>query len=896
MSGPIVRPSGTVIFLFTDVEGSTRLWAADAEAMSASLLVHDAVVRSAIESAGGYVFTTAGDSFAAAFSRASDAVSAALAIQAGLADAVWPGPALRVRTGMHLGEAEERDGDYFGPTVNTAARVEAAGHGGQTLLTDSVRAAARVTAMDLGVHELRDLDEPVRLFQLGEGEFASLRVVDNTPPSNLPVRPTRLIGRSDDLDRIRRLLAEHRLVTISAVGGSGKTRLAAAVGEAELLHRPAGVWLVDLTEVMNADEVPGAIAGSIGLRLVGRDATGQVISFLADKAALVILDNCEHVIDACADFAEAFLAVAGETRLLATSREALDVEGEQVMPLASLSWTTTDGAHPPAVQLFADRAAAIEPGFSVTSENVATVAELCERLDGMPLAIELAAARITVLTPAELLQGLSDRFTVLSGGRRRQRQRTLEATVAWSYDLLEPEQQRVFRALGVFVGGFDLDAVAAVVGLSRGSVIDVVEALVAKSLIVRTDSDSVSRFTLLETLKAYTEDRLVESDEAAAIRDLHAEHFHDLAMARHGRTISADARVGKRLQFDRANITAGFDWLMNNSRYVMAGELLLGSLAVYENYGHAAEAVTLFHRCEQPVEEIDLDLVEQLRESIIMSLVVIVDFPTVAAKAHQMRSSTNPTIRVTGCSHLAFVHGLSEPAAAQRYLDEAAEHLVLAHAERPGLNTDIAHGIYRGVQGVLLGYTGDYVQALAAIDDVPDNLTGHDQYITGLYVVLPQAAAYHILLGQPTEALERLETFADFGYAYGALHEIDALVSFALNDVDTARQHVRLQATEAATGRLARRCNDAVMLLAELALAEGDHETAVDLIADMGIGRSPGTIVYSRHLARRLGVSDEHATREQAFLESVNLGERGDPGSETAMRALHDELARRGWN
>jgi predicted ATPase len=896
MSDAINHPSGTVTFLFTDVEGSTRLWAADAEAMSASLLVHDAVVRSAIESAGGYVFTTAGDSFAAAFSRASDAVSAAAAIQAGLDDAVWLGPALRVRIGMHLGEAEERGGDYFGPTVNMAARVEAAGHGGQTLLTDSVRSAARLTARDLGVHELRDVDEPVRLFQLGDGEFAPLRVADNTPSSNLPVRPTRLIGRSEELDRVRRLLAEHRLVTISAVGGSGKTRLAVAVGEAELLHRPAGVWLVDLTEVMHAGELPGAIAGSLGLHLVDGDATSQVINFLADKAALVILDNCEHVIDACADFVEAFLAVGGGTVLLATSREALDVDGEQVMHLASLSSSSTDGAHSPAVQLFAERAAAIEPGFSVTSENVATVVELCERLDGMPLAIELAAARITVLSPVELVQGLSDRFSVLSGGRRRQRQRTLEATVAWSYDLLEPEQQRVFRAVGVFVGGFDLDAVAATVGLPRGLVIDVVEALVAKSLVVRISSDSVSRFTLLETLKAYTEDRLVESGEAAAVRNLHAAYFHDVVMAGHGRAISADARVGECLRFDRANITAGFDWLMDNDQLVRAGELLLGSQAVYLNYGHAGEAVALFHRCEQLIEDVDLDLVGQLRASIIPALVVIDDFPTMFARAEQLRSSTDPALRGFGCGYLAFGFSLIEQETARGYLVEAAEQLALAQVDRPGLNTDIASGMYRGVEGVLLGYAGDYVQALASIDEMPDTLARHDHLSTSPTGLLPQAAAYHILLGQPAAGLERLTPLSDVGYAYGALHEIVALAHFASNDIDAARHDVRVHATEAATGRLSRQCNDAVMLLAELALAEGEPEAAVRLIADMGFGRSPGTIAYANDLAQRLGIADEFATRQQTLRDPGRLAEHGVLGSLTAMRALRAELARRGWD
>ena len=231
------RPTGTVTFLFTDVEGSTRWWATDKEAMSASLQVHDAVLRRAIESNGGYVFTTAGDSFAAAFTRPTDAVCAAMDAQRALADATWPGPALLVRMGLHLGEAEERAGDYFGPVVNTAARVEAAGHGGQVLTTEAVRLAASIAdAVDLGTHRLRDVAEPIRLFQLGDGTFPPLRVID-PGRSNLPARPTRLIGREDEVARVRGLLTEHRLVTITAVGGVGKTRLAIAIGESELAHR-----------------------------------------------------------------------------------------------------------------------------------------------------------------------------------------------------------------------------------------------------------------------------------------------------------------------------------------------------------------------------------------------------------------------------------------------------------------------------------------------------------------------------------------------------------------------------------------------------------------------------------------------------------------------------------
>ena len=261
-------PSGTVTFLFTDVEGSTRLWAADKDAMSASLLVHDAILRAAIEGNGGYVFTTTGDSFAAAFGRASDAVRAATESQRALTDAAWPGPILSVRMGLHLGEAEERGGDYFGPVVNSAARVEAAAHGGQVLLTEPVRIAASATDVtDLGIRSLRDVPEPLRLFQLGTGTFAALRVIDPSM-SNLPVRPTRLIGRDAELGRIRGLLAESRLVTVTAVGGSGKTRLAIAVGEAELAHHRSGVRFVDLSAVSNGAEVPGAIANGLGLNLV----------------------------------------------------------------------------------------------------------------------------------------------------------------------------------------------------------------------------------------------------------------------------------------------------------------------------------------------------------------------------------------------------------------------------------------------------------------------------------------------------------------------------------------------------------------------------------------------------------------------------------------------------
>ena len=884
------RPSGTVTFLFSDVEGSTRLWAADAAAMSSSLLVHDSILREAIEAEGGYVFTTAGDSFASAFSKASDAVSAAARIQGGLADAAWPGPALRVRIGVHLGEAEERGGDYFGPVVNTTARVEAAGHGGQTLITDTVRVAARAEATDLGVHRLRDVDEPVRLFQIGDGVFPALRVVENAPETNLPSRPNRLIGRAAEVAEARSLLTSHRLVTLSAVGGSGKTRLAIAVGEEELHHRSGGVWFVDLTSVMNPDEIAAAVAGATGLRLTSGDATAQVVSFFVDKAALVILDNCEHVIDGCADFVEALLASPGATAMLATSREALGVDGERVMGLGSLTTFDDDGtigAVPPAVELFVERAIAIDPGFTMSDDDAPIVAELCARLDGMPLAIELAAARVTVMSPAELLSGLDDRFNLLSGGRRRQRQRTLEATLDWSYDLLDAEQQRVFRSLGVFVGGFDLDAVAAVAALSRPRALDAVEDLVAKSLVVRVRGGDTSRFTLLETLKAYAEDRLVQADEAAFTRDRHAAHFHRLTTGA-GRVIAADVCVGERLRADRSNITAAFDWMASSQRWTDAGELLLGGLGAYENYGHSTEALSLFDRCEQSLDDIDVELADFLRASITNTLIVLAEFARVDQVARLLQDSVLPACRVIGSGCLAFVSAFRSPEVVAGHLERGHRDLALAHAEQPGLNSNLAQSMLASMEALLLIYAGDYHEALALADQIPQDADqfGYRTVDDGLRIYI--IAGLHLLVGDPATALEQLESLAGYPFPY-EVEGFRALAYLALGDLDTARTEIRLHAAEAMVGRLSMQANDTALLLAALADAEGDHEKAAELIVEMGSGRSPITIKYGEELAQQLGVGDAYARQFVGTRTGDYLG------VDRAMAAVRDEAARRGW-
>lgn len=518
-------PSGTITFLFTDVEGSTRLWAADPDAMSASLRLHDTLMRSVTDAHGGYVFGTAGDSFSIAFNRVTAAIDAALAAQAELAATDWgTGPVLRVRMGVHVGEAEERDANYFGPTVNTAARVEAAGHGGQVLVSEAALSSAGVDGIDLGEHLLRDVAEPMRLFQLGSGEFPPLRTT-SVGLVSIPSPRTSLVGREEAVVAIRKLVAKHRLVTLTGVGGCGKTRLAIEVADREAPSRPAGVWFVDLSAVSDDTAVPGAVGAA--LDLVTDDSSPQkeqIATYLASRDSLLVIDNCEHVLDEVADLLDVLIERTSLLRVLATSREALEIEGEHTWRVPSLEL----GPDSAAVRLFVDRAQATADAFDPDPATAAVIAEVCERLDGIPLAIELAAARVRTMSVADLRDNLDDRFRLLSGGRRRSRQRhqTLEATVQWSYDSLSPSEQAMLRHLAVFQGGFDPADVPAIGNVDSATALDLVDSLAAKSLVdVRRAIDDTVRYRLLETIRLFALQRLVESGDAEATRDRHLDQF-----------------------------------------------------------------------------------------------------------------------------------------------------------------------------------------------------------------------------------------------------------------------------------------------------------------------------------------------------------------------------------
>jgi predicted ATPase/class 3 adenylate cyclase len=535
-----------VTFLFTDVEGSTRLWEAHGEEMRSALAVHDRIVREALESAGGLVFSTGGDGFGAAFSRAGEAVAAALAAQRGLAAQDWPETIfLKVRMGLHTGEADERNGDYFGPEVNRAARLTAIAHGGQIVCSPATadlaggHLPAGVTLVDMGVHRLRDLSEPLRVFQLVAdrlpSHFPPLLSMEAFP-GNLPLQVSSFIGRETELALVAKALGEARVVTLTGVGGVGKTRLALRAAGEVLPGFREGAWLVELQAVRDSETVPAAVAAVFRLTdRAGMNTTESLVEFLCSKQLLLVLDNCEHLLDPVADLVEGLERACPGVVVLATSREGLALEGERMVAVPALSSPAVDAdvaavTDSEAVRLFVDRAGWVDTDFALTASNAPAVAEVCRRLDGLPLAIELAAARIGAMTPAELARRLDRRFDTLAGGRRRavQRHQTLRAAIDWSYQLCSETERRLLARLAVFAGGCSEEAAEAVCGeepLSGGEVFELLAGLVAKSLLVAQRDGPTTRYRLLETIREFGEDRLAEYGETDQLRQRHAQFY-----------------------------------------------------------------------------------------------------------------------------------------------------------------------------------------------------------------------------------------------------------------------------------------------------------------------------------------------------------------------------------
>jgi predicted ATPase len=506
-----------VTFLFTDIEGSTRRWEEDAVAMRAALAAHDEVLRTAIEGQGGFVFSHTGDGVVAAFASPRSAVDAAVAAQRALE--------LPVRMGLATGEAELRDGDYFGTVLNRAARVMAAGHGSQVLLADSTAGLLTgVDLVDLGPRRLRDLPNPITVFQLQAAglrtDFPPLRGVDANP-GNLRPAITSLIGRDADVPNLQAALRSHRLVTLTGVGGVGKTRLALEVATQLADEFVDGVWVFELAAVADPAAVPAAVAAVLGIsQQPGKSVSESVASALEGRSRLLVFDNCEHVVDRVADLLAAILAASATVKVLATSREGIGVADEQLWRVPSLDV----GA---AVQLFVERAQSMIS--DTLAKETTAVEDVCRRLDGIPLAIELAASRMASMTAAEVRDRLDDRFKLLVGPRRGlERHQTLRHAVAWSYDLLDDAERTVLNRCSVFAGGFDLKSACAIAG-SEGiddyAILDLLDALVRKSLLVADRSSGRTRFSMLETIRQFAEEQLVAGGEADEARTAHARYF-----------------------------------------------------------------------------------------------------------------------------------------------------------------------------------------------------------------------------------------------------------------------------------------------------------------------------------------------------------------------------------
>ena len=578
-------PTGTVTFLFSDVEGSTQLWENQHESMSSALAAHDKILRSAIEDAGGHVFSTAGDAYAAAFERPIQALTAAVAAQTGLTDLSVGDTPMKVRMAVHTGTAEERDGDYFGPAVNRVARLMSVGNGRQVLVSTATAELVQdavpegATLHDLGEHRLKDLSRPEQVYQLLNDSFAHdarpLRSLDRFP-HNLPIQLTSFVGREEEVIEVTKLLSGSRMVTLAGVGGAGKTRLAIQTAAELLTNYEDGVWLVELAAITDPSKVPASVMDVLGIEeKASEDPIDTVTRALAKKQILLILDNCEHIVDPAARFAAAALGAGTGVSILATSREMLGVPGEypfQVKSLASPASLDTDVRAAllryPAVRLFSERGELARPGWRVSAENADSVVQICQRLDGMPLAIELAAARLRMMPTQQIAERLDDRFRLLTGGSRTvlPRQQTLEAAIDWSFDLLSDEEKVLFGRLAVFMGGFTLEAAEAVCGvdpLDEYMVLDQLGHLVDKSLVQAEDKEDGVRYRMLETLRQYARQRLAESEEVEAMRRRHAEHIRSVVEEAQPNLRGEDeAYWFRRLDDELDNIRQAIGWAL----------------------------------------------------------------------------------------------------------------------------------------------------------------------------------------------------------------------------------------------------------------------------------------------------------------------------------------------
>ena len=781
----------TFTFLFTDVEGSTRRWQADPEGMRPLLASHDRVLYEAVEAHHGRVFKHTGDGICAVFASVAEGMRAAVDAQQRLD--------LPVRMALHTGEATERDGDYFGVALSRCARLLETGHGGQVLLSGSSAGVlgSAVAVRDLGEHRLRDLSEPERIFQalapgLRDG-FPALHTLD-AARHNLPVVRSSFVGRERELGDVCERLEGEPLLTLTGIGGCGKTRLALEAAVRLMGRFPQGVFFVDLAVVSDPELTGQAVAGALGLQL--RDTgTSSLAGYLEGRRVLIVFDNCEHLLDTCAELADGLLSRSRELRILATSREPLGVEGEQVFRVPSLSIETD------AVRLFFDRARAVGAHLDRDTSSDEAVVEICRRLDGIPLAIELAAARSAHLGAVQILERLSDRFRLLTGGRRRvQRQQTLAAAIDWSHDLLSPVERKLFRRLAVFKGSFSLAAAEEICGAG----VDVLGSLVDKSLVNVQHDDAVPRYRLIESVRLYAEQRLLDSGEAADVRSAHRDWF--LAWVD---SFPIDELVGvgggRHLIPEADNLAAALEWSLEQDRLDLVARLAARMASSEASDARLAEVGRWWRALEKRLGELSADLRAQ-------ALLVGTDHVRASGDFEQMErlsaavlAIAEPDSWVAACawSFQALYWTYADPQRGRRCIEEGCRAAAAAGLPKLG------RGIAMWSANLLTGDPGrdEQLEVRAVLDNAVALIEqGREAYFAlGIIAALgdtdtasrlassiPATAAFtrfnSVLLatviaireGRTYAALESLRTLARIVREYAiALGEASCLVGFA---------------------------------------------------------------------------------------------------------------------
>jgi predicted ATPase/class 3 adenylate cyclase len=599
-------PTGTVTFLYTDIEDSTGLAQNHPVEMPLLLSQHHAILRHSIQSNHGHVFRIMGDAFCAAFFTASDALQAALEAQRQLQQAAWHPAEIKVRMGIHTGPAqaggiEEVAGGYTGYlTLTRAQRVMSTAHGGQILITSATSELLRETLpegvelRDMGEHRLKGLLNPERIWQVTAPDLLSEFPALKSPyaiPNNLPAQINRFIGREHELSQTRELLSNARLLTLIGPGGTGKTRLTLQLAGEVLPEFADGVWLVELAPLSDPALVLQTIAGVLGLREIpGESLKDLVTDHLCSKHLALILDNCEHLVETCAVLADHFLRSCPNLKIIASSREALGIAGETVYLVPPMALPDSDGlsaeslSRSEAVQLFVERAAAVKAGFGLSEHNAPAVVRICRQLDGIPLALELAAARIGMLSPKQIAARLDDRFRLLTAGSRTAlpRQQTLRSLIDWSYDLLSAMERLLFCRLSVFVGSWSLEAVEAV--CPELDVLPLMAGLVHKSLVVADESmeEAATRFRMLETIRQYAHEKLEEHGETQEISSRHASFFAQLAEEAEAYLRGGSETINwlQRLESEHGNLRAALDWCLSGGDQSL-GAQMAGSLTFF---------------------------------------------------------------------------------------------------------------------------------------------------------------------------------------------------------------------------------------------------------------------------------------------------------------------------